>query len=97
MKTPEAWEKAAVDKYLKGIGAYVAKPATFGYGGSGNADRLACFAGRFIAIEVKREGKVPTPIQYRRLKEVHDAGGIAIWGDNAETIIEQLKTALALQ
>ena len=97
MKTPEKYVKDDVDAYLKGIGAYVVKPATFGYGGSGAPDRVCCFAGRFIGIEVKREGKVPTAIQERRLKEVHDAGGIAIWGDNAKSIIEQFKQAFGLQ
>ena len=97
MRTPEGWVKHDVDKYLDGIGAYVVKPATFGYGSSGTADRIVCFAGKFISIEVKREGKVPTPIQQRRMKEVHDAGGIAIWGNSAAKIIEEFKTALGLQ
>lgn len=97
MRTPEGWVKYDVDKYLKGIGAYVSKPATFGYGGSGEADRLVCFAGKWVSIEVKREGKIPTAIQERRMKEVRAAGGIAIWGDNAPSIIEQFKQALGLQ
>ena len=97
MRTPESWVKADVDKFLKGIGAFIVKPATFGYGVSGNPDRVACFAGRFIGIEVKREGKVPTPLQALRLRTIHQAGGVAIWGDSSESIIEQLKTALGLQ
>ena len=96
MKTPEGYVKDDVDKYLKGIGAYVVKPATFGYGVSGNPDRVACFAGSFIGIEVKREGKTPTALQHRRLVEIQKAGGIAIWGDSSESIIEQLKAALGL-
>lgn len=96
MKTPEGYVKADVDKYLKGIGAYVVKPATFGYGGSGNADRVVCFAGKFVSVEVKREGKTPTALQELRMREVRKAGGIALWGDNAEGIIEQIKAALEL-
>ena len=97
MKTPEKYVKDDVAAYLKGIGAYVVKPATFGYGGSGAPDRVCCFAGRFIGIEVKREGKTPTALQHRRLIEIQKAGGIAIWGDSSESIIEQLKAALGLQ
>ncbi len=97
MRSPESWVKFDVDKYLDGIKAYVVKPATFGYGSSGTADRIVCFAGKFISIEVKREGKVPTAIQDRRMKEVRRCGGIAIWGDSAAKIIEEFKTALGLQ
>ncbi len=97
MRSPESWVKFDVDKYLDGIGAYVVKQTTFGMGGSGHSDRIVCFAGKFISIEVKREGKTPTPIQERRMKEVRAAGGIAIWGDNAKDIIEQFKQALGLQ
>lgn len=80
MKTPEAWEKSEIDKYLKSIGAYVAKPATFGYGASGLSDRLVCIDGCFWAIEVKREGKEPTPLQYKRMEEVRAADGMTTWG-----------------
>lgn len=96
MKTPEGYVKDDVDKYLKSIGAYIVKPATFGYGGSGAPDRVCCFAGKFIGIEIKREGKTPTALQSRRLQDIHKAGGIAIWGDNAPHIIEQIKQALGL-
>lgn len=88
MKTPEAWEKSEIDKYLKSIGAYVAKPATFGYGASGLSDRLVCIDGCFWAIEVKREGKEPTPLQAKRLDEVSRAGGETTWGTAAKVIAE---------
>jgi hypothetical protein len=80
VRTPEGWEKAEIDKYLESIGAYVVKPATFGYGGSGHADRIFCYRGRFGAIEVKREGKEPTKLQELRMEEVRKAGGVAFWG-----------------
>lgn len=97
MKTPEGYVKDDVRKYLKGIGAFFFSASTFGYGGSGIPDICACFAGRFIGIEVKREGKTPTAIQSMRLQNIHRAGGVAIWGDNAVTIIELLKQELGLQ
>lgn len=91
MRTPEGYVKADVDKYLNKIGAYVIKPTSFGLGKSGTSDRVCCCKGRFISIEIKREGKKPTALQDRRMDEVRRAGGYAIWGDNAEEIIDQIK------
>lgn len=88
MKTPEGYEKAEIDKYLKSIGAYVAKPATFGYGASGLSDRLVCIDGYFWAIEAKREGKEPTSLQAKRLDEVLHAGGETAWGTAIKVISE---------
>lgn len=90
MKTPEGYEKADVDKYLTAIGAYNVKPASFGYGGSGTADRVVCIAGFFWSLEIKREKKEPTAIQWRRIKEVREAGGQATWG-TAKMIIADIE------
>jgi len=97
MKTPEGYVKDAVDKYLKSIGVrYVIKPATFGYGASGCPDRIFSVKGRMVSIEVKREGKTPTPLQRIRMKELHADGAVAIWGDSFEMIKEKLREALGL-
>lgn len=86
METPETTEKKKIDAYLKSIGAYVVKPATFGYGASGVPDRVFCYHGRFATIEVKREGKEPTALQEQRIKEITAAGGFACWGTAARAI-----------
>lgn len=96
MKTPEGYVKSDVDKYLKAIGAYVIKPGTFGFGASGAPDRCCCIGGKFVGIEIKREGAVPTPVQNLRMKTIRRAGGIALWGDSAEMIKEKLREALGL-
>lgn len=88
MKTPEAYEKAELDKYLKSIGAYVVKPATYGFGQSGHADRVCCIKGYFWAFEVKREGKLPTVLQDKRMQEVLQADGYAAWGTAAKIVKE---------
>jgi len=44
----------------------------------GTADILACFRGRFIAIECKIGRNKPTPAQSAFLDMVRDAGGAAI-------------------
>lgn len=90
MHSPEWFEKRDIDAYLESIGAYVVKPVTFGQGKSGVPDRVCCYNGKFIGIEVKRPGKSPTPIQNRRMREIVDCGGIAIWG-TAERVIDELK------
>ncbi len=90
MKTPEGYEKSAIDTYLKKIGAYVVNPMTFGYGKSGNSDRIGCYKGFFFSIEVKRPDKVPTAIQYRRMAEVTTAGGKAFWG-TADKVIPEIE------
>ena len=89
MKTPEAKEKAEIDKYLKSIGAWYCSPTTFGFGPSGAPDRVVCLNGVCIGIEVKREGKNPTPIQVRRMQQIREAGGIAIWG-TAKKVLSEL-------
>jgi hypothetical protein len=80
MKTPEGYEKADIDKYLVLIDAFVLKPTTMGFGKSGAPDRVCCIHGRFWGIEVKREGKGPTPIQTNRMNEIKKAGGLAVAG-----------------
>lgn len=97
MMTPERRVKKIVDAYLKAIGVrYVIKPATYGYGASGCPDRVFSFKGRMVSVEVKREGKVPTPIQQQRMRELHADGAVAIWGDSFEMIKEKLHEALGL-
>ena len=90
MKTPESFEKADVDKYLESIGAYILKPTTFGFGKSGAPDRVCCYLGYFAGFEIKREGKEPTAIQNRRMKEIREAGGVAFWG-TAEKVIKEFE------
>ena len=94
MLSPEGWEKKEVDAFLTEIGAYNVKPTTGGYGASGHADRICCIQGMFFSLEIKREGKGPTPIQARRMEEVEKAGGFAVAG-TAEKVIAYIKAALA--
>lgn len=88
MHTPEWYEKRDIDEFLKTVSCYVLTPTTGGYGKSGTADRIGCCKGNFFAIEVKREGKEPTAIQWKRIHEVEAAGGKAFWGTAAKVIPE---------
>lgn len=95
MMTPEARIKKKVREHLKSIGAYRFSPVQMGMGQT-TLDELCCVQGRFVGIEVKAEGKIPTPRQQLTMKEIHRAGGIAIWGDSYEIIIERLNQALGI-
>lgn len=88
MKSPEKWEKDEVDAYLTSIDALNFKPATFGMGKSGCPDRVVCYNGKFIGIEVKRPKKEPTALQWDRIAEIQAAGGIAVWGTSVKIIAE---------
>jgi hypothetical protein len=96
MKTPEGHEKDDICRYLDSIGAWHFRPFMAGYGKSGVPDIVACIVpasggvGTFVAIEVKRDGKEPTRLQYRRMAEVTAAGGRAFWG-TAEKVIGEIE------
>ena len=99
MKTPEHYEKQAIDAFLKKLGperAWWFNPYMAGYGKSGVGDKVACICGYFWNIEVKRPGKEPTAIQTRRMDEVRKAGGQAVAG-TAEVVIQALTDWLAVR
>ena len=99
MKTPEHFEKAEIDVFLKKLGperAWWFNPYMAGFGKSGVGDKVLCLCGAFWAIEVKRPGKEPTAIQSRRMNEVRKAGGQAVAG-TAEVVIQALTDWLAVR
>ena len=53
-------------------------PATGGYGRSGVPDIVGCVNGRFVAIECKAGLNQPTALQEREMKNIKDAGGVAV-------------------
>jgi hypothetical protein len=88
VKTPEKFEKDEIRKFLREKNCYFVAPGTYGFGVSGTADLIGCYQGCFFAIEVKREGKEPTPLQWQRIREVQAAGGKAFWGTSEKVIPE---------
>lgn len=77
-------------KYLEQeLNAYVVK--TIATNKRGTPDILACVNGRFVAIEVKRPGCKPTPLQLLTLERIRERGGLAIWADNLKIIKELLR------
>lgn len=93
-------QKATLD-YLGAIGAVAVKFNNVGIMKSngrfipprelGVSDILACYKGKFLAIEIKSEGKFPTDWQERFIERINQAGGIAFWADNINTVISKLR------
>ncbi len=97
MKTPESWEKLAVDRWLKQVGpdrVFWFKTFTAGFGASGAPDYLLCLNGALWGLEIKRPGKAPTAIQERRMEAIRKAGGHAVAG-TAEVVIQAMTEWLA--
>jgi hypothetical protein len=76
--TPESKVKKKVVDILKKFDAYFFYPVTGGYGRSGVPDIVVCWKGRFIGIECKAKGGVPTALQMKNLLEITDKKGIAL-------------------
>lgn len=92
--TPERKVKDKVVALLKQYGAYHFMPPSNGFGRAGIPDIIACFHGRFIAIECKAGKGKTTALQDRELERIDAAGGVALV--IRETNIEAVETALQL-
>lgn len=90
--TPEAKVKAKIKKILKDHGVYYAMPMGTGYGNAGIPDFLCCANGKFLAIEAKAGKGTTTALQEKNLREIREAGGIALVVN--ETNIEELASWL---
>ena len=73
-----------VKKYIRDNGGYVVK--TCPPMEAGTPDLLVCWKGIHVGVELKAEGKKPSPLQLLRIKEIREAGGIAFWADDFETV-----------
>lgn len=96
MATPEKKVKDKVKKLLEEYDAYYFMPATGGYGKSGVPDLVACIQGRFIGIECKANGGIPTALQTKNLTSIMNTGGFAILVDEGgidtfKSILEQIR------
>ena len=84
--------QTSIIKYIKSIGGLPIKQNQIGiYAQAGVPDIIACIKGRFVAIEVKRPGQKPTPIQEAFLESITKKGGVAFWSDNLDRVKSLLK------
>lgn len=96
--TPEAKVKKRVreilDEFCKDHKGYYFFPPANGYGRQGIPDVICCIQGRFVAIECKANGGVPTALQLREMDKITKGGGLSFIID--EDTLDKLKAYLLL-
>ena len=78
--------QSKIIKYLESLGCYVIKTVTTNKRGC--PDLLFCHDGKFMAIEVKAEGKLSnvSEIQQFHLDLINKTGGKAFAADSLDTV-----------
>ena len=76
--TPESKVKKKVHAMLKERGAYAVNYIGGAYANNGTPDILVCYCGRFIGVECKAGRGKPTALQIKHLRDIDDAGGVAL-------------------
>jgi len=68
-----------IDRFLKSLEVFSFHPHGGGVQRKGLPDRLICYEGRFIGLEIKLPGKehTLTRLQAVTLQRIRDAGGVA--------------------
>jgi hypothetical protein len=51
-------------------------------------------SGKALYIEVKAKGKKPKPEQYEFIEKVNACGGVGLWADDLDTVVQSLKPYL---
>jgi Holliday junction resolvase len=93
----ESTVAAGTDRILNRRGAYVVNIHGAGIGRNGIADRLACYRGRFLALELKAPGRRPTRLQQYELDQAANAGAITAVitnPDQATQILDRIDAEL---
>ena len=100
-------QKGILD-YLKWVGIYAWRQNTTGvynkkrdayyfHGMAGVSDIIGILPnGRFLAIEVKREGKKPTDAQQEFMDNITKHGGLAFVAHDIETVEKRLNEVQAI-
>lgn len=76
--TPEAKVKRKINAAFEAHGAHWVDFIGSQYAANGISDKLACVKGRFFAVEAKAGDNMPTALQIKYLREVHEDGGCAL-------------------
>ena len=95
MQSEQAVQKKIIN-YLESLGAWTVK--TIQTNKRGTPDILACLNGQFIAVEVKKKGKLSTVsmIQQHQLTQIQLAMGVSILTDDLEQFKEILSQCVDL-
>lgn len=76
--TPESKVKKKVHALLKAKDAYAVNYIGGQYANAGTPDILVCFQGHFIGIECKAGRGKLTMLQFKNLRDIHNALGLAL-------------------
>lgn len=89
-RTPEGVVKDGIKAWFKARGIWSCAPIGTGFGASGVPDFVACWNGKFLAIEAKAPGKRgnTTVMQDNQIMGIHKAGGIALVVDDVAQLDE---------
>jgi hypothetical protein len=74
---------------VEGVWAFVTHGGP--YQRAGIPDIVGCAYGRMFGCELKIGNKYPSPIQRKTLREIRDAGGMAITAWDLETVKEMIE------
>ena len=80
-----------IKKYLASIGVWYIKHHANKFTKVGVPDILACWQGKFVAIEVKTPVGVLSELQKYNLKAISDAGGVSIVARSLKDVVEVIK------
>ena len=80
--------QSKVIKFIEAQGGYVVKIVSASK--AGKADLIVCHRGLFIAIEMKKPGEDPEPLQIYNKKKVRKAGGVSIIARSVDDVRECL-------
>lgn len=92
---PEKTFEKKVRSWLEARGAWVLKTISEGRQEAGVPDLLICYKGQFVALELKSETGAVRPLQEYKIKQINDAGGLAMivrpsdW-PNVQAILEDM-------
>jgi hypothetical protein len=91
--TPEKKVKDTVKKKLDAMGIWHFSPFQAGMGRAGIPDIIACYEGRFLAIECKAGKNTTTALQEREIDAIRKAKGLAfVINENNMNELEELLT-----
>jgi hypothetical protein len=86
MTTPESKVKEKIKALLKKHSVWYYLPVSMGMGQHGIPDFICCAKGKFLGIEAKAEGKVPTALQVMQMNKIEAAGG-ETWVEDGTTLV----------
>lgn len=80
-----------IKKFLDKHNAYHVKIHGSAFMPAGTPDILACVGGRFVGIEVKKQtGGIVSKLQEFKIKQIHEAGGVAFVARSVEDVEREL-------